>query len=210
MRIASVLFVVAGLSVTTSAQDPLKTLPESYRIQFENDWVRVVRVHFDAGAKLPEHTHPAGTTAYVYLNESDGVVFRHSGRISRATTRPAVKTGSIRLSSGEDETHAVENPASTPSDFLRILLKAKAAGGRTMRRITPTETEFANAQLKITRLKVAAGGEITLQTNAEPALVVMLPSGATRWIEAGASDVVKNAGSAPLDLVRFDFLTPPQ
>ena len=57
------------------AQDPTKTLPEAYKVEFENDYVKVVRVHYDAGAKLPEHTHPAGTTAYVYLNDSEGVVF---------------------------------------------------------------------------------------------------------------------------------------
>ncbi len=43
-----------------SAQDPTKTLPESYTVQFDNDYVRVVRVHYDAGAKLPDHTHPGG------------------------------------------------------------------------------------------------------------------------------------------------------
>jgi len=61
---------------TASAQDPLTTLPDAYKAQLENDWVKVVRVHYAAGAKLPDHTHPAGTTAYVYLNDSEGVVFR--------------------------------------------------------------------------------------------------------------------------------------
>ena len=62
-------------------------------MQFENEYVRVVRVHYDAGAKLPEHTHPPGTTVYVYLNDSEGVVFRHSGNNNRAVTRPPVKAG---------------------------------------------------------------------------------------------------------------------
>ena len=29
------------------------------RCEFENDYVKVVRVHYDAGVKLPEHTHPS-------------------------------------------------------------------------------------------------------------------------------------------------------
>ena len=60
------------------AQDPTKSLPDAYKVEFENDYVKVVRVHYDAGAKLPEHTHPGGTTAYVYLNDSEGVVFSTS------------------------------------------------------------------------------------------------------------------------------------
>src|SRR6186713_2458748 len=105
------------------AQDPIATIPEAYKVQFENDWVKVVRVHYAAGAKLPEHTHPAGTTAYVYLNDSEGVIFRHSGNSNRSVTRPAVKAGSIRLAGGGEEHHNAENPGATPSDFLRIQIK---------------------------------------------------------------------------------------
>src|SRR5688500_7313759 len=133
------LALAAGLAclvvLPISAQDPTKTLPESYHVQLDNDFVRVVRVHYDAGAKLPDHTHPAGTTVYVYLNDSEGVVFAHSGRTNRAVTRPAVKTGAVRIASGPDETHTAENPASTPSDFLRIVVKTAATGPRSVRRL---------------------------------------------------------------------------
>src|SRR5262245_40888657 len=95
------------LASAASAQDPLKTLPDAYKLALENDYVKVVLVHYDAGAKLPEHTHPAGTTAYVYLNASEGVVFQHSGDNTRAVTRPAVKAGAIRISTGPEEHHSV-------------------------------------------------------------------------------------------------------
>ena len=36
---------------------------------------------------------PPGTTAYVYLNDSEGVVFQHSGNNTRSVTRPAGKGG---------------------------------------------------------------------------------------------------------------------
>src|SRR5688500_487229 len=134
-RLAVVCGLVISAGVHTSAQDPTKTLPDAYKVEFENDYVRVIRVHYDAGAKLPDHTHPAGTTVYVYLNDSEGVVFRHSGRSTRAVTRPAVKTGAVRIASGPDETHTAENPASTPSDFLRIVVKTAATGPRSVRRL---------------------------------------------------------------------------
>ncbi|HEX4913134.1 MAG TPA: hypothetical protein VFV51_04210, partial [Vicinamibacterales bacterium] len=73
-RMALVCGVLAGAAVQGAAQEPTRTLPDAYKLQLDNDHVRVVRVHYAAGAKLPDHTHPAGTTVYVYLNDSEGVV----------------------------------------------------------------------------------------------------------------------------------------
>src|SRR6478752_2575376 len=122
-------FVVAATAVlavatVVFAQDPITTLPDSYKVEFENDYVRVVRVHYDPGAKLPAHTHPGGTTAYVYLNDSDGIVYRHVGGTSAVINRAPVKAGAMRLSTGMEERHEVENTSATPSDFLRIQLKS--------------------------------------------------------------------------------------
>jgi hypothetical protein len=32
-------------------------VPDAYQLQFENDIVRVVRIRYAAGAKLPDHMH---------------------------------------------------------------------------------------------------------------------------------------------------------
>jgi hypothetical protein len=212
--------IVAGAVVHISAQDPTKTLPDSYKVELENDHVRVVRVHYDAGAKLPDHTHPAGTTVYVYLNDSDGVVFRHSGRSNRAVTRPAVTAGSVRVASGPEEHHTAENPASTPSDFLRIWLKTDDAGaGRTMRRLPPSEQEYASKQLRITRIAVAPERVAWIETPPQqPALVITLRAGSpfqtllsgnVRWIDAGQR-VPLSVADLSVELLRIDFLTAPK
>jgi hypothetical protein len=206
-RLGLVWCLAGGAVVHISAQDPLKTLPEAYKLQFDNDYVRVVRVHYDAGAKLPDHTHPPGTTVYVYLNDSEGVVFAHSGRINRSVTRPAVKTGGVRIAAGDEEHHTAENPASTPSDFLRIVFKTDNAGERNpRRRLSPTDTEFANKQLRMTRLIVDAGTPMALKAQPEPSLLIMIPSGETRWVEANAPVTLAAAG----EFLRLDFLTPPK
>ncbi len=203
--------LVLGAGVHTSAQDPIKTLPDSYKVEFENEHVRVVRVHYDAGAKLPEHTHPGGTTVYVYLNDSEGVVFRHSGRSNRAVTRPAVKAGGMRIASGDEEHHTAENPASTPSDFLRIMFKTDNGGERNLRRrLSPTDTEFANKQMRVTRLTAPPNKVTWIETPVgQPSIVVQLPTGNTRWYDAGqrvALSVLHN----PAELIRIDFLAPPK
>ena len=210
-RLAVACCLVIGAAVHSSAQDPTKTLPDSYKVEFENEYVRVVRVHYDAGAKLPEHTHPGGTTVYVYLNDSEGVVFRHSGRSNRAVTRPAVTAGSVRVASGPEEHHTAENPAATPSDFLRIWLKTDDLGaGRTMRRLAPSDQEYANKQLRLTRLVVARGTVASIVTPAEqPALLVTVSSGHTRWIEADQR-VPLTVFHDAVEFLRLDFLTPPK
>ena len=77
MRLYRVAVVIFLLAVTSLAQDPLKTLPKAYKLQFENDWVKVVRVHYEPREKLPAHEHTETASAYVYLNDSGPVVFKH-------------------------------------------------------------------------------------------------------------------------------------
>lgn len=204
-----VRFAMAVLVLASVSQDPTKSLPDSYRLQFENDYVRIVRVHYDAGAKLAEHTHAAGTTAYVYLNDSDGVVFKHSGNNNRSVTRPAVTAGAIRISTGPEEHHTAENTSSSPTDFLRIFVKAESARARSMRRIPPTENEFSNKQIRVTRIALEQHDEQTISAK-EPALLIELPSGGTQWIDAGASRAIANHDSATVNFVRIDFLTAPR
>ena len=158
MRLTVMLVLVAAATTIAASQDPTKSLPDAYKVQFENDYVKVVRVHYDAGAKLPEHTHQPGTTAYVYLNDSEGVVFAHVGGSNRTVTRPPVKAGAIRIAAGQEEHHTAENTSATPSDFLRIMFKTDNGGVTNLRqRLAPTEVEFANKQMRITRLRVKPG-----------------------------------------------------
>ena len=210
LRLLMVCCLVGSAVVPTAAQDPTTTLPQAYKLQLDNDHVRVVRVHYDAGAKLPDHTHAAGTTVYVYLNDSDGVVFRHSGRSNRAVTRPAVKAGSVRVATGGEEHHTAENPASTPSDFLRIWLKTDGGGERTMRRLSPDDDTFENQQLRITRVAADANTTITIDApKNQPALIVMLPSGATVWAEPGRQKQLDPTPVA-VEYLRIDLLTDPR
>lgn len=211
MRFAVLVVVLTCLARPVAAQDPVITLPDAYKVQFENEWVKVVRVHYAAGAKLPEHTHPAGTTAYVYLNDSDGVVFRHAGNSNRAVTRPAVTTGSIRLASGGEEHHNAENPAATPSDFLRIQFKTIAS--RNLRQRIPRPAlrpdqnsitvDYLSEDLVIQRFIIAPGQSITAEVETMPSLWVTIPSGETRWIEERRDEKMVNTGTTPMEFVRL-------
>src|SRR6185436_2600772 len=96
-RLLSLAAIFCFLIPNALAQDPLKTLPQNYKLEFENAWVKVTRVHYGPREKVPEHDHTALASAYVYLNDGGLVIFKHVGLPYGAVTSPATKTGSFRL-----------------------------------------------------------------------------------------------------------------
>jgi len=232
-----VLSMVALFSARgVGAQDAVTAVPGSYARQFENDWVRIVRVHYPPYAKLPTHMHPAVACAYVYLNDSGPVVFKHAGADARDVTRPPTKSGAFRLFRGVEELHGVENLSPLPSDFLRVEFKTDPKEPRTLRgkffrEASPAgenleNVQFENAQVRISRLAIAAGQQLDVRTTPqEPALLIALTPGSIegepaaaavalvpgqeRWMDANTSRRLRNAGTAPLELLRFDFKTAP-
>jgi len=233
------LATVLLLAAPALAQDPVKVAPQAYKLDFENDWVKVLRVHYAAKEKIPEHDHPATGAAYVYLNDSGPVIFKHIGLSYGVITRPAVKARSFRVWYAVKETHEVENTGDTPSDSVRIEFKTEPANAMSLRgKLQPEEypadenfqkVQFENEQIRATRLAVAPNKKLAISTGAnEPALLVALtpanfkfkkgkagPSklsldaGNTRWIEQGAMVEFENTGGAPAELLRFDLKTKP-
>jgi hypothetical protein len=185
VRLARALAILCLFTAQAFAQDPLKTLPQNYKLQFENDWVKVTRVHYAPLEKLPAHGHTHTGSAYVYLNDSGPVVFKHIGLEYGAVTRPATKAGSFRLYRGLTEIHEVENLSELPSDFLRVEFKTEPINDKSLRgrfyreAFTAGENfqkvQFENEQIRITRLVFAKGKPLRISTgSAEPALFVAL------------------------------------
>jgi len=242
MRIKVLLFLLVFLTPTTraSAQDPTKVAPDAYKLQFENEWVQVTRVHYGPYVKVPLHDHTRWPAAYVYLNNSGPINFTHEGWTEPVLTRPPTKTGSFRLSptTAVGETHQVENPNATPSDFLRVEFKTEAVDRMTMRgryerKTSPTgrnsrKIEFENGQIRVTRVVGAPHQVLDLKTTStQPALLVVLntakvnstigavgkhttlETGNTIWLDRGRRERLENLSNTPIELLRFDLKTPP-
>ena len=152
------------------------------------------------------HTHTGGTIYYVYLNDSDGIKFVHEN--GRVTPRPPVKMGSLRLSTGGEEKHTGENNSTTPAEFLRIELKT--IDKITRQRIPRPDLDSSKSavvvdhkseRLLIQRVWIVPGQTLTVEAVALPALWVSLPSGETRWADAGTSETITNTGSTPMEFV---------
>ncbi len=234
------LLVAAGWLVPpATAQDPFKVAPQAYRLEFENEWVMVTRVHYGPLEKIPEHFHTERASAYVYLNDGGPVIFKHVNLPYADVTRQATKAGSFRLYMGLKEVHAVENPTETPSDFLRVEFKTEPINvaklrGKFFREEVPlgenlSKVQFENEQIRVTRLVIAARGKLDLATDANtPALLVALTTakveargakgkavrlaltlGKSHWLNVNQSTHWLNSGDTVMELLRFDFKTKP-
>jgi hypothetical protein len=205
-----------------------------YHTQFENEWVRLVRVRYPANSKVPLHGHPPSVTAYVYLSESSPVRFTHQGSRTHVVTRQPTTPGGFRVSRGGDETHAAENLGPIASDYLRVEFKTDPAGAsspfyRDNRPLgaaasTTSDVRFTNAQMRITRVGIPAGQTAEVATaGGTPALLIALggasltvdgtavplKAGQERWVAASRSERLANAGGSAVELLRIDMLTPP-
>jgi hypothetical protein len=212
------------------AQDPVKTLPESYRLDLENEWVRVVHVRYAAHAKLPAHDHPTVPTAYVYLNDAGPVLFKHIGLSYGVIGRPATVAGAVRLARAVQEVHEVENPGDTPSEFLRVELKRMPADPPLRGRLYPeahpggenvSKVQFENDHLRVTRRACAPEIPCDVSPGGAPALLVALTPGrvqaadsgeattlalgGAQWLGGGEKRVVRNKETSPVEFLLFEF-----
>ena len=71
MKIFCIAVLFALCTANVVAQDPLVVAPQAYKLQFENDWVKVMRVHYAPHEVLPVHRHTETAAAFVYLNDSN-------------------------------------------------------------------------------------------------------------------------------------------
>lgn len=220
MRAMCALTAIAA-TVGLAAQEGTATLPQNYKLQFENAWVKVTAVRYGPNEKLPEHTHTPNPSAYVYLNDGGPVIFRHVG--GPAATRAATKAGAFRVYKGLEEVHEVENTSSVPSEFLRVEFKTDGRDpasfrGKFERPAAPNAdavVHLDHPQARISRLWVPAGQKLTVKTTTEPALIVAIATtpefkaGREWWVTPSGSIELVNSGPAPVDFLRFDLKTRP-
>ena len=69
MRHALIAAVLSLPAAIAYGQDPYAVAPQAYQKQFENDTVRVTRVHYAPNEAIGEHEHPARPTIFIYPND---------------------------------------------------------------------------------------------------------------------------------------------
>src|ERR1700728_1020460 len=117
LSLASVLVCLAVSAAW--AQDPTKVEPKHYKLDFENDRVQVVSVHYGPHEKSAMHDHPGGvvvslTEAHLRFTDENGKVREVFSKSGEARWYPPFK-------------HRVENLGDTSYEAVYIGLKGKLA-----------------------------------------------------------------------------------
>ena len=103
---------------TVQAQDPVKVAPDHFTVLLENERVRVLDFHSNAGAKIPLHSHPA-YISYSIAGAGKTKFTSADGKV----TEPTAKTGQATWH--EPETHASEYQGAGTAHVLLVELKGQ-------------------------------------------------------------------------------------
>ena len=101
------------------AQDAVRVDPKHYTVEFENDAIRVLRIHYGPGEKSVMHGHP---DAYaIFLTDGHVKFALPDGK----TEMSEVKAGQTRFTPAGK--HLPENVGNKAFDLVLVELKGKAA-----------------------------------------------------------------------------------
>jgi quercetin dioxygenase-like cupin family protein len=115
--IFTVLFAVTIFSGYSLGQDAVKVDPKNYKVEFENDQVRVLRITIEPGEKGVMHSHPEGMV--IFLSDANGKFTFPDGK----TEKRDFKKGFFSWVPAE--THQGENVGDEPFELIQIEMKKK-------------------------------------------------------------------------------------
>jgi hypothetical protein len=172
-------------------------------VEFENQWVRVVRVQYQPHQRTAMHDHPATPTVYVYTTDGGRLRIGHDGE--DPVVRPPVKAGAIRFQHAVAERHVVEELDGVASEYLRLELKGQPADQpqSDVRRAPGDRTPYESATLRIIRVTCAPHSACPAPAHPEdPAVTITGHS--FHWETPGAPPMM-NSTDLPWEQVRVEF-----
>jgi hypothetical protein len=151
-RFLSAVMLLVLAAATVLAQDPVKADPKHFKVEFENDQVRVLRFHGDPHGKVPMHEHSVARVTVSLTDEHD------------KTTSPDGKVTETRRKAGEvawgdPGKHTSENLSDKPYDQIQVELKGKPGAKSVALTLDPVKmdpkhykVELENDRVRILRV----------------------------------------------------------
>ncbi len=115
--IFTILTVILLFVPSASAQDPTKVDSQHYKVVFENDQVRVLRISYGPHEKSVMHYHPAGVA--VFLTSGKGK-FTFADGTTKEMSWDAGQTVPL-----EATKHQPENLTDQPFELIQVELKTQ-------------------------------------------------------------------------------------
>jgi len=142
------------------AQDPVNVDAKHYKVMFENDQVRVLKIHYNPKEKSVMHEHPASVV--VFLSTSKAKFTLPDGT---TTTDGGGKAGSVRYADAGK--HLPENIGSTPVEAVLVELKGKSGAASAVAldpvKVDPArhKVELENDRFRVLRIMLKAHDKTT-------------------------------------------------
>lgn len=115
--VIAVLFAVILFAGNSLAQDATVVDPDHYKVEFENDQVRVLRITYGPGEKSIMHFHPAGMA--IFLTDGEGNFILPDG----TSMETSFKAGDFSWL--PESTHQPENTGDKPFELIQIEMKTE-------------------------------------------------------------------------------------
>ncbi|MFD0976572.1 hypothetical protein [Salinimicrobium gaetbulicola] len=112
------------LTPAIMAQDPVKEDPKHYKVELDNDEVRVLRINYGPGEESVMHKHPKGVV--VFLTDAKVDFTLPNGQTAPMTTT----AGDVIWT--EEDSHKPKNTAGQPLEAIQIEFKSKETGAGEM------------------------------------------------------------------------------
>jgi quercetin dioxygenase-like cupin family protein len=183
----------APTAAATDSTDATVVAPDHYKVEFENDQVRVLRITYAEGDEAPMHSHPDGVV--VFLGDQTGEFTLPDG----STREQPAKDGEAVWAGAES--HAVK----TLTGASALLVELKGGGGELATTDSDATTvapdhykaELENEKVRVVRITYAAGEETPMHSHPNGLVVILndqsgeftLPDGTTRQQDSKAGDV---------------------
>ena len=107
------------VAYTQQSLDPLVVDPQHYHLDFENEFVKVIRCHIGPHEKVAMHHHPVGS---VILSVTD----QNLNQTAPDGTRSEAHHKAGEVLWAEPTTHLGENYTDKPYEYVRVDIKAAA------------------------------------------------------------------------------------
>ena len=114
-----IALLLASVAQVAMAQDPVAAAPGQYKVEFEDDAVRVLRVVYAPGEKSAMHEHPDSVA--VYITGGHIRITLPDGRVGEPRVPPGA---TMRHAAGS---HAIENLGDAPFELVLVELKKQPA-----------------------------------------------------------------------------------
>jgi quercetin dioxygenase-like cupin family protein len=211
----SVLTLVLAWSGSALAQDAVKVDPAHYKVVFENESVRVLKIGYAPGGKSVMHQHPDSivvplTASKVRFTLPDGKTQDNDLANEAAQYTPAgthnptnVGTGAVDALLVEFKTAAPGKaalPASRPGMELKVLAEGPRA---TAYRSTASATfaEAPGSKHDFDQVVIALGpSQMSLSVDGKP-VKTSWARGDVQFVGRGVAHEAKNTGGKPVDML---------